>query len=625
MLIFGICVSSVKAEDPIRIDILVLYTPAVKEFYQGEDGVFAHVLSVIDNSNVILENSAIPMIWNLVGIEEVNYFESSVSLSEDLDNLQKNINGLEEVEDLRTAYGADLVSLFRRGSLNSIAGLAYRLKFGNPQPEFGYSVISDISALSGFTFAHEIGHNLSSAHDRADISITPDVDYSYGHILTGLSEQSYRTIMAATSSYPRIPYFSNPDILFDGVPTGVPIKESNAADNASAFITSGANIENFFSALPAQPEILKQLEGRTVVSGTPLYFESLVKGLPPLEFQWYEGDSGDKTQPISGAVGRLLNLNSFSSTGNFWFSAENLDGDFVSETIRLVSVPRPNGPFNDVGSQTDFDNTGFSLLQSSLWQKMAFQETYVDRIDVWLFKNGNPPDPIVELRDSNKRLVWSGTIDSEVVAGSLTKVSLNVRQFVRPGAFYELSLIPVGGEDPENRILWNGVSKGVDFEAGVGTSSINEIRADGWAFRYQAIGRDAWTFDRWTEGEGIPLRPSTIGEFLDDSQISNLLRYSVGAGATGSPLSLLPQTSDLIEDAGQFFLPYRYFKRRNLVDVAFIVEYSPDLNDWIPVPDDQIELIGSAAGGIDEYEARLPVGANERIFFRVRLLNPPGG
>jgi peptidyl-Asp metalloendopeptidase len=71
-----------------------------------------------------------------------------------------------------------------------------------------------------YSFAHEIGHLQSARHDPAtDRSTTP---YAYGHGYRSPSN-TWRTVMAyncSGSGCPRINYWSNPAVLYGGVPMG---------------------------------------------------------------------------------------------------------------------------------------------------------------------------------------------------------------------------------------------------------------------------------------------------------------------------------------------------------------------------------------------------------------------
>jgi hypothetical protein len=83
------------------------------------------------------------------------------------------------------------------------------------------------------TLAHELGHNMGNAHDRATGG-TGVFAYSYGY---RDEVGRFRTIMAyacPTVSCPRVKYFSNPRLLYNGRPLGIDhtVNPTNSADNA---------------------------------------------------------------------------------------------------------------------------------------------------------------------------------------------------------------------------------------------------------------------------------------------------------------------------------------------------------------------------------------------------------
>ena len=74
------------------------------------------------------------------------------------------------------------------------------------------------------SFAHRLGHNMGSHHDRRN-SQEPGL-YPYSHGFQSFDRQPYfRDIMAYDCSNgllcPTAPYFSSPDILVSGRPIGV--------------------------------------------------------------------------------------------------------------------------------------------------------------------------------------------------------------------------------------------------------------------------------------------------------------------------------------------------------------------------------------------------------------------
>ena len=616
------------SDDPVRIDILVLHTEAVTDYYHGEEGITAHILSTMDASNAALENSDINMVWNLVGIEEVSYTESSTSLGDDLENLTYAENGLEDVHDLRDAYGADLVSLFRRGSVGGTAGLAWRLNGDFPQVNFGYNVVSDQAALSGFTFAHEVGHNLSSGHHRGDPSGgNPELEPSYGYLFPGTDGIDYRTIMATDFDYTRIPHFSNPLVSFAGTPTGLPESDPESADNATSFASVGPKIEDFRSAQPALPEILFEPRGTTIVTDGQANLSTLVNGLPPLSLEWFEGQAGNESSPVANANERDLFLESMNESSRFWLKASNPEGTAESKAARIVVVPPPDGPYETIVSQSNVTNGYF--IDPTLWQEMIFPEGYVDFLEIKLFKSdsGNGTDyPRLQatLLRGNSQIVHQSLIDPDDVTQFLSSIFLPIQAFVQPGTTYRLELsIFSGGSDGD--ILFAGQDNTVDPGAGVGESQIsaNDPNSE-YAFFFDATGTDATTYHRWVADEGLSADLEDSETSLTEDQVPNLLRYALGGGASDDGLTLLPALQDVTVIDDEEVLPFRFTQRRDMVDVDLQVEVSTDLENWNPLDASFIHhLDGLDTSTTRTYEARLPTASDDKAFLRLNAENPP--
>ncbi|MCC5805740.1 MAG: hypothetical protein JJU00_05360 [Opitutales bacterium] len=612
----------VSAGDPVRVDILVLYTPAVKAFYEGENGVIAHVLATFEGSNAALDNSDIPMIWNVVGIEEVIYVESPWSLSEDLDHLRNSVSGeLDEVHALRDAYGADLVCLFRRGTVGGAAGLAFRLNGNTPQQGFGFSVVVDETALNNFTFAHEIGHNLSSGHHRGDFSGgNPELNTSFGYLFTGTDGIAYSTIMGTGFDFVRIPNFSNPDVFFAGVATGLPGSDPQAADNATSFQSVGAQIENFRPAQPALPEIIADPRGTTLVTGNPLILETLVKGLPPLSVSWYAGQSGDLSFPVEGAAERILRIDPVTTTQSFWMRAENDEGAANSAAARVVVVPPPAGP-HTLQVEQPTAGAGFGIDNSPLWQEITPLAGYIDQITVRLFRIGNPPDLEVSLSTASGLEFFRGSVAASSVTQFSTLITVPVQVFVVPGQTYRLTLHPTSGEDDNNRLLWQGAENTVDPGSGVGLSSIDFL--NDWAFNFTVFGSEATTYHRWLHEEGISFAQSGVEDSLGTDGLTNLLRYSLGASLSATGPEVLPVVGGIVGQGEGAYIPMRFTRRKNVADVALVVEVSENLDDWAPLAEESIIHLGDLDSRTEEWEARLPLDSADRGFIRIQALNPP--
>lgn len=211
------------------LDVLILYTQDVENYYSDGDGVVSHANASFASANMAFENSEVAIRLRVRAIEKIDYQENSEDMDLDLDYITES----ESIGLLRDEVGADLVCLFRNGSSSDAAGVAWILVDVNGKPSRGFSVTSAQSAISSFTFQHEIGHNLGGAHDRENTESGGLYPYSYGYRFRDDNDFQRRTIMAYSPGN-EINYFSNPSVLYNQKPTGVASGEE-AADNARGF------------------------------------------------------------------------------------------------------------------------------------------------------------------------------------------------------------------------------------------------------------------------------------------------------------------------------------------------------------------------------------------------------
>jgi hypothetical protein len=84
------------------------------------------------------------------------------------------------IRRLRDSRRADLVALLREGG--SYCGIAWLIT--NPSQatsNYGFSVTSR-SCITGYTFGHELGHNIGLNHDRYVVSNKPAGSFNYGYV-----------------------------------------------------------------------------------------------------------------------------------------------------------------------------------------------------------------------------------------------------------------------------------------------------------------------------------------------------------------------------------------------------------------------------------------------------------
>ena len=222
------------ADDGGTIDVLVLYTPGARGSAGGSDSaVQARIALGIAETNTAYANSGITPRLRLVGTQLLSYAE--VGISADLSALQSNAS----VGTLRNSVGADLVSLIIANSTEA-CGVGYML---NNSAAYGYSVVSYHCISPNYSFGHELGHNMGSAHAPEDGG-SGYYAYSYGY---KHPSNLFRTVMAydCPGGCPRVLHFSNPDVNYGGAPTGTAVQH----DNARSIDQTASTVANFRQAV----------------------------------------------------------------------------------------------------------------------------------------------------------------------------------------------------------------------------------------------------------------------------------------------------------------------------------------------------------------------------------------
>ncbi|GBC90785.1 hypothetical protein HRbin14_01540 [bacterium HR14] len=222
------------------LDVAVYYTTQARQAIGGVNQMNARIQLFIDQCNQAYQNSLVSLRARLVRRLEVDYpGEGGGTPETQLEHLTNPGDGvLDGVHPDRTSYRADQVVLLVRNMVNA-CGIAH---CGNgSDPEYAFGVVQ--YACTTYTFPHEIGHNQGCGHDRGNGGCDFR-SYGFGWRFNGNDGVQYRTVMAYEPGT-RIPYFSNPDVTYQGVPTGVPIGQPNEAHNAMVITETRRSRETF--------------------------------------------------------------------------------------------------------------------------------------------------------------------------------------------------------------------------------------------------------------------------------------------------------------------------------------------------------------------------------------------
>ena len=159
------------------------------------------------------------------------------SVGDQFNHLYAMVDGVgpfKDIKKLRNDKRADIVGLI----IDNPTGCGLSTRIG-PESDEAFFVVHHACATITMSIAHEIGHILGVRHDRfVDETNTP---FAYGHgYVDGTKWRDIMSYNVGCGGCPRIPYWSNPRIMYKGEPTGTP-----AADSARVILELAEHVSNF--------------------------------------------------------------------------------------------------------------------------------------------------------------------------------------------------------------------------------------------------------------------------------------------------------------------------------------------------------------------------------------------
>jgi len=225
-------IEQIAAQEPEQyvIDYAVFYTPAARA-NEGDGTVAAmesRIATAFDRANEIFRDSQTGIQLRLISAQELSINNSGTAL----DTVISELSGLPEMYQSMLASNADSRALIVEQMLpGAYAGIP--LNIGQARAG-GFTFFGRLN-FSGFTLAHETGHTLGAFHDvpadgPALVNFAPAGPHA-NHFV-GNSGQHWRTVMSVKLYSYRAPEgvtiptlqsnrFSNPAVIWDGVPTGI--------------------------------------------------------------------------------------------------------------------------------------------------------------------------------------------------------------------------------------------------------------------------------------------------------------------------------------------------------------------------------------------------------------------
>jgi hypothetical protein len=337
------------------IDLLALYTPQAQTAMGGANNVLTRIRADVAATNTALANSKLDVVYRLVAVNAVAFTEST-DYGSDLDSMNNPSDGiLDNVFGLRNYFGADSVFLFESSSDPVDAGISYELDPSSPtRTDDSMGVVDITSPPTDYVLAHELGHTLGAAHALGDPGGGGATSYAAGYRFTGNDGVLYHDVMAYDPGQV-IPYYSNPSILYKGVPIG------NGTANASATI---AQFAPSVAAFHVAPKVIGNLDtasatsitgwmldpkGNTTAGTVRIYIDGVLRG---------SVTAGDTRSDLLTFVGSSNHGFSFTTptlaTGTHTVTAYGVDLGTGAQTLlgsRKITISLPVG-FVDLASAT---------------------------------------------------------------------------------------------------------------------------------------------------------------------------------------------------------------------------------------------------------------------------------
>jgi len=330
-----------------EIRLLVLYSDdvaAADEDPSQPGDILSEIDIMVEHTNQALETSGIPQRVTLAHVQEIDATDAGVGTMVQVNRLvNPDYPEYQGILPLRNLHYADITVLVVQ---HGIGGASFKMEAVTVSFEaMAYAAVNRGTALSKYDFTHELGHIMGAQHNRpgSDIYMKP---YHYNHGYDP-DTRPWTTVMAngdgipadpLTGLEPRILRFSNPDLAYDGIPTGIASDQPDAADVRRALRNTAAVVSSFRM--------------------TPVWFASAAGTSP-----WFEKRVApeDMTRVRFGDFDGDLEADAFKvdlSTGVWWWSRsgsepwKQLNNLNTSPTVTLPELGF--GDFNGDGKTDVF-------------------------------------------------------------------------------------------------------------------------------------------------------------------------------------------------------------------------------------------------------------------------------
>ena len=221
---------NIRLEATVNLKVLMIYTKQAVTAVGSENSILATISLAIGNFNIALQNSLVDMTVTYVAerMQEYDTYVEDSSLSVILSQMGSTISTTR-----RIIFGCHAVQITTAHNVaDNICGIGYYNANANVPP---YSVVKYTCSGGVLTTAHEVGHNFGLQHDY---QTSPTSGTNHGYCWDDASSVStcHRSVMSyqvcitpkSATNGNAVKYFSNPNVIEMGNPTGNIIFANNA-------------------------------------------------------------------------------------------------------------------------------------------------------------------------------------------------------------------------------------------------------------------------------------------------------------------------------------------------------------------------------------------------------------
>jgi hypothetical protein len=204
------------------LNLLMTYSPSYVTLWGNETAARTRLSNLVEVANSAYVNSGTGVKFRIVGWRQVAVADTTPQTN--LGNLRLDLGGFKGTAAQKTLNGAAMTVFFSpfnaTTSTTGTCGLAYvpaayaagLANYKAQAPSLMFAALNDGQTSNGWyceslSLAHELGHNLGNAHDKANSSFPGVFSYSYGKGVSGV----FGTVMSYIS--PRVALFASPQLV----------------------------------------------------------------------------------------------------------------------------------------------------------------------------------------------------------------------------------------------------------------------------------------------------------------------------------------------------------------------------------------------------------------------------